>query len=179
MTTAGPRATRFTYDAARLGALLWGLALVLVIETVVLHLWLVARHPVVAWALLASNVLTIGWLVRDDRALGRIPIEVADGELRFRFGTRWRADIPLAMVASATRVDWRAAEALADPSRPRDRTYLRAATTGTPNVLVTLREPVPVHGPMRIVRPVRTLGLCLDEPDAFIAALREAATPAA
>ena len=179
MTPHGPPTTRFTYDAARLGVLLWGLALAIAIETMVLHLWLVAKHPLVAWTLLASNVLTIGWLVRDDRALGRTPIEVADGELRFRFGTRWRADIPLPMVASATRIDWRAAEALADPSRPRDRSYLKATTIGAPNVLVTLREPVPVRGPLGIVRPVRTLGLCLDDPDAFIAAVSAAAAPAA
>ena len=51
----------FTYRSARSGSLLAGLGLALLIETVVLHLWLVERHPVLAWILTGVSVATLLW----------------------------------------------------------------------------------------------------------------------
>lgn len=61
----------FTYRRARSGPLLAGLSLVIVAETAALHVWLVSRHPYVAWTLLALSLSTLGWLVADYRAMGR------------------------------------------------------------------------------------------------------------
>jgi len=41
----------FTYRSARSGSLVVGLGLAIAVETVVVHLWLGAKHPVLAWAL--------------------------------------------------------------------------------------------------------------------------------
>jgi hypothetical protein len=57
-------------------ALLWGLSLAIVVETFVLHLVLVAAHPVLAWTSSAIGISSVLWLVV--KALRRSPRTARD-----------------------------------------------------------------------------------------------------
>lgn len=45
----------FTYRSARSGSLTAGLSLAVAVETMVVHLWLVQRHPGLTWGLVAGT----------------------------------------------------------------------------------------------------------------------------
>lgn len=161
-------AQEFTYRSARSGSLLAGLGLALLVETVVLHLWLVGRHPVLAWTLTALSAATLLWLAADYRALGRGAVRVSDDALDLRVGRRFAARLPRSDVASAARAGWRDIAAAGTPAAAG---YMNLMKPATPNVLITLVAPARVRLPGGIRRPVQRLGLHLDEPEAFLSAL--------
>ena len=158
----------FTCRNARSGALMIGLGLVLTIETVVLHLWLAPRHPVVAWALTASSLLTLAWLAADWRAMGRAGVDVDEGTLSVRIGRRFVADVPRAGIAAATRPTWRD---LPDPSTRAAQGFMDLTKPAPPNVLLTLASPVPVRVAGALNREARQLALHLDDPEGFLSSL--------
>ena len=158
----------FTCRNARSGALMIGLGLVLTIETVVLHLWLAPRHPVVAWALTASSLLTLAWLAADWRAMGRAGVDVDEGTLSVRIGRRFVADVPRAGIAAASRPTWRD---LPSPESRAAAGFLDLTKPAPPNVLLTLAPPVTVRRPAGLHRQARQLALHLDDPDGFLARL--------
>ncbi len=63
----------FSCRAARAAGFAWGWSLAILVETGVVHLWLVSRFPVVTWALTAMGVATVAWLLADYRARQRSP----------------------------------------------------------------------------------------------------------
>jgi len=158
----------FTYRSARSGALLAGFGLAIAIETLVLHLWLVARHPIVAWTLTAGSVAALAWLVADYRSLGRGVVRLSDDLLDIRVGLRFAASVPTSAVATATRPTWRD---LPTPGTPATVGYVNLMKPATPNVLLTLAVPATVRLPGGLRRSARRLGLRLDSPDDFLAAL--------
>src|SRR4051794_32839612 len=79
----------FTYRSARSGSLVAGLGIAIAVEMVVLHLWLVARHPVLAWALTLTSLATLVWLAADYHALGRGAVRLDDDALDLRVGRRF------------------------------------------------------------------------------------------
>lgn len=161
----------FTYRTARSGALLSGLALAVGVETLVLHLWLAPRHPIVAWALTLGNLATLGWLVADYRALGREALTLGESTLEITIGRRGTTEVPLDLVASAVRPNWRD---IPETGTPAAAHYLNLLKPASPNVLLTLTTPVSVRLIGGLRRSVSQLGFCLDAPDAFIAELRAA-----
>src|SRR4051794_14872178 len=122
--------TAFTYRAARSGALVAGFALVIGVETLVLHLWLMTRHPVFAWVLTSASVATIAWLVADYRALGRGAVHIAGSTLELRIGRRISASVPLATIAAVTRPTWRDVPA---PGTPAAEGYVNLMRPASPN----------------------------------------------
>lgn len=161
----------FSYRSSRSGSLTVGLGLVIAIETVVLHLWLQAQHPVAALCLTIGSLLTLGWLAADYRSLGRETITVVDGTLDLRVGLRARTAIPLDAVVQATRPTWRELPA---PGSPDAKQYRNLMKPASPNVLLVLRAPHPVVLANSIRVPVHRIGLHLDDPDAFLAAINNA-----
>ena len=153
----------FTVRTARSPSLIAAVAAVLVIETVVLHLLLVVRHPVLAWALTAGSVLTLAWLAVDFRAMAAGGVRILSYALDVRVGLRVRASIPRAQVASAVAPTWRDIPEVPDG-------FLDATKPAEPNVLVTLREPAIVRV-LGVPRRVRSIALHLDDPAGFLAAL--------
>lgn len=160
--------TVFSCRSARSGALAAGFAIVVVVETAVLHLWLGARHPVVAWTLTLLGLATLAWLADDWRAMGRGGVSVGDEAIALRVGRRFRADVPRALVVGATHPTWRDLPASEGDAA---REFLDLTQPADPNVLLTLAAPTPVRLPGGIQRRVRQLALHLDDPQAFLAAV--------
>ena len=163
-----PQTTVFTYRAARSGAMLGGLALAISIETVVLHLWLGPAHPLIAWTLTGSGLSILAWLITDYRALGQGALRLTSSALEVAIGQRGTAVVPLASVVAAVRPTWREVPASGTAAAAE---YVNLLKPASPNVLVTLTTPVSVRGLGGVRRPARQFGFCLDQPDAFIAAL--------
>ena len=141
---------RFSMRSARSGPIVSVFAMVLVVETGVLHLVLAHRHPLVAWILTASSLSVLVWLVADHIALARASIGVEAGALSGTIGRRLRLSVPLDRIASVIRPEWR------DLSNARGG-YVNATKPATPNILVVFREPVEVRllGMPRRIPPPR------------------------
>lgn len=135
----------------------------LAVETVAVHL-LVARASVLAaWVLTATSLYAALWLLGDLHAVRLTPAVIAGGLLRLDVGLRWRLAVPLDRIAGAELVPTAAPCPAAD---------LDVSPSGAPNVLLTLSAPVCATGPLGITRRVSTVAVHVDQPTAFIAALR-------
>lgn len=151
-----------------------GLGLVIGIETLVLHLWLSSRHPIIAWVLTVSSLAAISWLVADYRALGRGAVGLTDEMLDLRVGRRFAVAVPTTAVSSALRPTWRD---LPNPGSPQAVGYLNLTKPAAPNVLLILSTPIEVRLPGGLRRSATSVALCLDEPEAFLAAIRPTPVP--
>jgi hypothetical protein len=158
----------FTYRSARSGSLVAGMGLVIGVETLVMHLWIRHQHPLLAWSLTAVSVSALWWLAADYLALGRGAIRVEGDLLDLRVGRRFTLRVPLSAIAAVGRPTWQELPAAGAPGSEVYRNLMKPAT---PNVLVTLAEPVRVRLPGGIERSARRLGLRVDDPGGFIAAL--------
>ena len=161
--TLADDADAFAYRGARSPSLLAAVATVLLIETVVLHLLLVGRHPLVAWALTAGSALTLVWLAADHRAMGSGRVRVHPAEVEVHVGRRLRGTVPRALIARAVAPTWRDIPEVPDG-------YLDATRPAEPNVLLALRAPVTMRL-FGMPRRVRLIALHLDEPARFLAAI--------
>lgn len=161
--------TTFSMREARSASLVIGLGAVIVVETVVLHLLIGGRHPVVAWLLTASSGSVLVWLALDYRALGRGAVGVDGTGLELAVGRRAHGRIARDAIVAATRPSWRELPAAGTPEAAG---YVNLTKPAPPNVLITLATPVTLRLVGGVRRAVQRIALCLDEPDAFIAALR-------
>ncbi|MBX9928972.1 MAG: hypothetical protein K2X99_08665, partial [Gemmatimonadaceae bacterium] len=105
-------------------------------------------------------------IVRDYRALMGTVVNVEPNALRLTVGARVQAVIARASIEEVRRATWRELPPDTEPS------YLRPTQPGDPNVVVRFRFPVRVTVAGLIPREVRVLGLSLDDPDGFVAALQ-------
>ena len=158
--------TTFTYRTARSGGLVFGLSMAIVVETIALHALLMRRHPIAAWLLTASSLYVIWWLISDYRAMGSGTLRVG-ATLDLDIGRRASVSFPSAQVASVTRPTWRER-----PKRAPD--YLNATKPAEPNVLIVTTEPVRARLTGGVHRSVTRIGLHVDEPEAFVAAVERA-----
>lgn len=164
--------TTFTLRTARSRGLMLAIGLAIAVETAALHLLLVRRHPVFAWLLTASSLSIIAWLVADYRRLGDSALRIDALAVHLDIGLRFRASVAHDRIATAITPTWR------DLPAP-GAGFLNATKPAEPNVLLTFRDPVPIRVMGMVSRPVHQLGIRLDDPAAFLAALRAAAPRAA
>ena len=158
--------TVFSLTKARSAPLTAVLSLLLVVETVALHLLLVGRYPIVAWLLTTASVASLVWLWRDYRALGVSAIEVHPGRVEMTIGNRLTAVVSRDRISEVVIPSWRDAKPGSKGNR-----YVDATAPATPNVRIVFREATDVCILGIIHRPVRYLGLCIDDPDRFKAVL--------
>jgi hypothetical protein len=156
----------FPYRSARSGSLIAGIGMVLLVETLALHLWIAARHPLLAWALTTLSLVTLGWLAADYRAMGHGVIRLHEGELELNVGRRFALRMPRENVASAARPTWRDIPGAGTPAAA---DYLNLMKPADPNVLLLLREPTRVRITGGIRRTVGRIGLHVDEPERLVA----------
>jgi hypothetical protein len=166
----------FTYRSARSGGLLLGLGIALLVETVALHLWLVERHPAIAWTLTIASIATLLWLAADYRATSRGAVRLSDDALDLRVGYRFAARIARRDVASVARAGWRDVPA---PGTPMAEGYINLMKPSTPNILLTLVTPTQLRLPGGVRRSVQRIGLHLDEPQCFLNAFGQERTQVA
>ncbi|MDX1582307.1 MAG: hypothetical protein R3338_01780 [Thermoanaerobaculia bacterium] len=136
-----------------------GLGIVIVAETIGIHLWLHESHPMVAWVILALDLYGILWLVGDARALGASGVDFDGEELDISFGLRWRGRLPIAKIESVGGFD---------EERQPD---LKLALVEDPEIVVTFRDPVVFTAIYGIRKRVRSLGLRVDRPRELVDAL--------
>jgi hypothetical protein len=153
---------RFGCGGARSLALLATFLLLVAVESVVLHLWLAPSYPVAAWVLTALSVFTGGWLLGDYRALGQAALTVSEHALGLDIGWRARAAIPREAIAGIARASWR------DIPDGATRDYVNLAKPAEPNVLITCTPPADVRLFGAVTRPMRLIGLHVDDPDALV-----------
>jgi hypothetical protein len=153
-----PAVRHFTLRTARSPALAIGLTLAIAVEALALHLLLASRHPGWAWASTILSVSGAAWLLADDRAFRGASVTVTREMLTLALGRRWNAALARDELASAAPVTCDA--------QPE------------PNVLLTWRAPVALRGPGGIRIQAQRLGLRVDDPAGFVAALASPSEPA-
>jgi hypothetical protein len=86
--------------------------------------------------------------------------------------------LPRSSIASATKPGWRD---LPEPGMPASADYLNLMKQSTPNVLLTLSEPLRVKLPAGRSKGVKRIAMHLDEPNLFLKELgvRGSLTPIA
>lgn len=138
------RGTGWLMFAGVIGFLLIG-------ETAATHLLVALASPIAAWIATASSAYLLLWIVADCHAIRLYPHAVVGDTLYLRLGIRWRAQIPLADIASITAIH-------AVPEGALSLALLR------PSVLVTLRAPAEVRGLLGRTRRADRIALTIDDP---------------
>lgn len=156
---------RFSYHRqGSYGLLLGFIAFLLLLETTTAHLLLARWSEAAAWVLTALSIYSLIWLFGDFHASRLQPIVLGDAHLHLRTGMRWRVDIPWQQLTSANKVSQ------ADKKLPG---YLNLAAMGEPQLVLRLAEPVRVHGLLGRTRVASLIGLSVDDPAAFLAAVQQ------
>lgn len=151
-------AAAFSYHRS-VAPMMWVLAVLILIETSVLHLMLAFWWPRVAIALSAISLLTLFWVVAMIRSFRDMPMLLDEKTLLMRAGK-----------LRAVRVDRDDILGLRSDLAAREvkaKDVLNLAFIAYPNVLIELRQPVRVGRR----RGVRAIAHRLDDAPAFAAAL--------
>ena len=137
------------------------LGVLVVIETVVLHLIVAPYSDSIAWFLTATSLYTLIWLIGDTQALRLRPVIVTADRVEINVGMRWRASVPKAHIKAVHTGEGPASKTHRNLSRPMFETVYLEFTT-----------PVQLEGLFGIRRQARSIGLSIDEPSAFIEAVK-------
>lgn len=154
----------FSCRSARSAPLAWGVSLAILVETAVLHLWMVSRFPFAIWALTLMGVGSVAWLIADYSALGNPAVTVRRSEVEFTVGRRVRGRVAPSRIAAVRQASWREVPPPGTPG------FINATKPAEPNVLVAFAGEVPLRV-IGYTRHIRLLGLHLDKPEAVVAAL--------
>ena len=157
----------FTYRNARSGSLGFGFGLVIAVETAAMHAWLHATHPRASWCLVSLSAITLAWLATDYHRFGSGAIVLTGEKLHLDVGLRAHASVPLHAIAEARLLTWRDVPTPGTASAAEYRNLMKPAS---PNVLLVLHEPATIRA-AGVRLSARQIGLHLDEPDAFLAAI--------
>ncbi|HEY7473094.1 MAG TPA: hypothetical protein VIE68_12185 [Gemmatimonadota bacterium] len=150
------------------GPVLLALFLAIAVEAIALHLFVRQWSVVAAWILTGLTAYAVVWLIGDFRALGSRTILLTDDELVVRLGLRWTVRIPLGRIRAVCS----AGGPVASAARPaRGSGHLRAVILGSERQIVELDGELPAVGFYGIRRRVRSIGLAVDEPGRFLAAV--------
>lgn len=128
-----------------------GFLVVIIAETIGLHLWLMTKWPNAVWLLTLSDLYAIVWLIADARALSLSAVRRTDSALEIRFGIRWRAEVPLEEIESMERIESEETEV-----------DLKLALVEEPDTIVTFRRPITFEGPYGFTKQVKTIGLLVE-----------------
>lgn len=153
----------FSHRRSNYGVFLAALAMVLVIETIAVHLLLhVLWSVVAAWTLTALSLYTLVWMIADWQALRLRVTNVLPTRILVRLGTRWDVEIPRDAVVYVG-----PPEPLRGGPRP-----LKIVPIGEPDVELRLSRPVTARGIYGLRRTSRIIRLQVDDPERFIESVR-------
>jgi hypothetical protein len=142
------------------------LAIAVVFEAFPVHLLLRHWSPLAAWICTGLDAYGLLWLVAMARAANLRPILVGADRILVRIGLIWEAEFTRQSIASCRRISG------APPPR-KSNGYLRAAVLNDPEWLIQFREPVMVQGLFGTRRAITRIGLAVDDPAAFAAAMQK------
>jgi hypothetical protein len=158
----------YTYKSARSAGLIFGIGLVLAVETTALHALLVGQYPWVAWTLTLSSLSALGWIIAHYRAMGRGAIETTTTHVDMRIGNAISVALARSNIGTAIRPTFRDLPAV---GTNQGADFINLTKSSQPNVLLTLHDPV-VVSMAGFKRRARRIAMHLDDPDAFLAELR-------
>jgi hypothetical protein len=138
-----------------------GLAIALVVEGAVIHLWVAERSALWAWIITATNVATLVYLWREVRASALSRLVVAGGDAEIIVGRRLRCQFSRSQIASAEVATWRSV-----PDAASD--FVNTAKPLEPNVVLVMRELVEARMPLGMVRRVGRFGLRVADPELVV-----------
>lgn len=154
----------FTSLSARSASLVVGLGLAMSVETVVLHLLLFPKAPVLSVLLSISSVAAVLWLADDYRIAARRPHLLTRDELVIRRGRMVRAPVRLSHIRRVQLAEWR------DIPESASADYVNLSGPLGPNVMMFVDPPAEIRLVAGIVRRGSRVGLRLDEPARFVEA---------
>ncbi len=137
--------------------------LMVVVETIAIHLLLQNWSVTAAWIFTALSIYSIFWLIGDFNAMRLRPILLSGDTLRIRIGLRWTLNIPCSEIESL------------QPIKEIDRKIpglLNAVVFGEPQFLLTLKNPLTASGFFGLSETVNQIVLAVDEGKEFEAALK-------
>jgi len=137
------------------------LSIVIAAESLALHLFLAPKIGSFVWLVTALDLYAALWLVADCRALGANGVRVTANGVSIRFGIRWEAEVEPGAVErleGGANGNWDRKLALIDE----------------PTLVLVTRRPVELRGPYGIRRSASRIGVRLEDPAAFRAALEGA-----
>ncbi len=158
-----PGHTAFTYHKnCGHGTVIGVFLFLILVETAVLHWYLLPRVPALSWCLLALGLYSEIFLLADLNAARLRPIILDDGVLRIRTALRWRAAVPLERIESVERTT----------IDIEDRTgLLSAVLVGNQNVVLHLDGPVIASGLYGFTKEAERISLAVDDPDGLVTAI--------
>lgn len=146
------------------GTILACIYVLIAAEGVGMHFLLRLWHPYAAWAWTCLDLWAVIWLLGDYHGL-RLRHTVWDVDaLHLRYGLRWSATIPRDNIASIEEVH--------EESQWKRKDVLKVAILDDPRWLITLREPVVVHGLAGLRKRINAIALLPDQNDAVSDARR-------
>ncbi len=140
-------------------ALTCALLVIILIETAAVHLLVARAYPGAAWLLSAFSLYSLLFFVADTVALVKRPLLIDQSRVLLRLGLRWQGSFPISEIDRVGPVS---------EAPPKNRATLNGCFLSTPNLLITLRQPIPITGPFGLRRSVRRIVLSIDDRDAFI-----------
>jgi hypothetical protein len=153
----------FTYHRKSLYPTIFLVFLLLMIfETIGLHLLIQHWSPMVAWILTGVSIYGIFWMIGDYNAIRLHPIVLAGDSLHLRSGFRWSVNLRVAEIADVQ-----------TPKRtnPKSRDYLTFARAGETRLVLVLKQPVRVSGLFGLDKNVSRIGVYVDDLGEFRAEL--------
>lgn len=145
-------------------SVLLGLLLVLLVETLALHLLVSQWSAIGAWVLTGLSVYALIWFVGDYRAFAARPVRLGASHVLVRVGLRWEVTLPLDAIAAIE----------VHPSlKDKPEEALSVVVLGRPTLRLTLRHAVQVIGVYGMRKTTDDIWLHVDEVDRFCNALQD------
>ncbi|MBD3917283.1 hypothetical protein H8B09_00835 [Paenibacillus sp. PR3] len=164
---AAPSDQKFTYHRnTSLFLFAAMLTKVLVIESIVVHLFVRMLNEYAAWIMTAGSLWIIALLWADCRRSVLEPIRLTQDGLVLRYGLRLNGDLPYSAIA-----DVQSGMDLQPTKEERKRSAV--APMVTPNVIITMRSTVTLEGLLCQPHEVHTVYIAVDDPTDFVEALRK------
>ena len=145
----------FSYHRSQDTTMSLALMLIIVLETVPLHVLVHSWSSVAAWLLTGVSLYTLLWLLGDVQALRLKPITFTTTHLRLYTGLRWQANVALKDITAITPAEPLAAHTSLNISLSKPQLYLH------------LKRPVPVFGVFGRRTEVACVGIHVDDPERF------------
>ena len=117
-------------------------------------------EPGLAWVITLLTLWSVIWYLAQVEAAKFRPIELSNGQLKYRFGLFWTADIPLSKIKIARSVD-------VTETLDRDNIFL-SPLGSTKNVILEFESPTRFSGPYMLKRCARKAAISLDNPTHFL-----------
>ncbi|MCW1431455.1 hypothetical protein [Novosphingobium sp. JCM 18896] len=157
-----PAAIGFSYHRL-VAPMMWAFLCLAIIEICIVHVLLYAWKPAVAWIVFVVSDIGFLYLLGLIGSLRHLPVLLFADHLQVRTGILFDFVVPLTAITACS-VTFGVA--------PARRGTLKASLLAGPNVILEVAPPLPSPKPFGKGGPVTRIALALDDPIAFVEAVR-------